>query len=195
MKLQAKKTRVRSTVAVAVVAACVALLPAHADAQHPRWRYYDHGRYYLHPALRGTDVRVPSHRITRAGPEQIIVGEVNRHRAAAGLRPLRVDSRLRTAAMKYAKVMADYNDLNHGLRGTTPWGRAAAEGYPSSLVWENIAYDFGTSVNAAATVNRWMNSAGHRANILVPNLTDVGVGISISTTHNKVFYCLKLGQR
>jgi uncharacterized protein YkwD len=91
-----------------------------------------------------------------------------------GCSALRVDSRLRTAARGHSKDMhvRDYFEHN-SPDGRTPWDRIKAVGYTQAGA-ENIAEGYAT---AQAVVDGWMNSPGHRANILNCSLKAVGIGI------------------
>ena len=60
-----------------------------------------------------------------------------------------------------------------GSGGTTASDRANLAGYQSPSVGENIAAGYMT---AQEVVDGWMNSPGHRENILNPNYTEIGVG-------------------
>ncbi len=59
--------------------------------------------------------------------------------------------------------------------GSRPWDRAAAAGSRCRTVGENIACG---QRSAAEVVRGWMNSPGHRANILRPEFTRIGVGLA-----------------
>ena len=100
----------------------------------------------------------------------------NAHRARAGCPALRVDSRLVTAARRHSQDMARRRYFSHtSPGGTTPWQRIAATGYPRAAMAENIAAGQPT---AAAVVDAWMRSAGHRRNILNCGMRAVGVGLA-----------------
>jgi hypothetical protein len=110
--------------------------------------------------------------------EQILI-LVNQRRAEEGLRPLRIQSQLQAAAQGYAEYMARTGVFSHtGRDGSTPFSRMAAAGYRGTLMGENIARGFNT---AASVMDAWMNSPGHRANILNPGYTDLGIGIAGNT--------------
>jgi uncharacterized protein YkwD len=97
----------------------------------------------------------------------------NIERSKNGCAALRVDPRLQTAAELHSKDMVDRNYFDHTTPdGKGPGDRAAAQGYPN---WsgENIAQGYPTS---AAVVQGWMNSPGHRANILNCQSKATGVG-------------------
>lgn len=68
--------------------------------------------------------------------------------------------------------MARNNFFDHkGSDGSMPWDRVARTGYRYSTAGENIA---GGSRGAQAAFNSWMNSQGHRENILRPQFTQMG---------------------
>ncbi|SFD00219.1 CAP domain-containing protein [Streptomyces aidingensis] len=101
---------------------------------------------------------------------------VNEARAEAGCRPLAPDTGLDGLAKAFSQDMAARNFFDHvDPDGRTPWDRAEARGI-TSLGGENIARG---QQNAAAVMESWMNSEGHRANILNCDFTTLGVGVHI----------------
>ncbi|MDT7726917.1 MAG: hypothetical protein QOI21_3493 [Actinomycetota bacterium] len=111
---------------------------------------------------------------SRAGQ---VVDLVNAERAKVGCAPLTIDSRLAIVAQGHSADMSRRNYFAH----TTPEGvtfdqRIKAAGYARPGA-ENIAKG---STTAAQTMDMWMNSSGHRANILNCNLTKIGVGVVTS---------------
>jgi uncharacterized protein YkwD len=97
----------------------------------------------------------------------------NTERSNAGCDALRPDARLAEAAGAHSADMAVRDYFSH----TTPEGlsfvdRVRAAGYPSPG-GENIAWG---QRNPAAVVEDWMNSPGHRRNILNCDFTAIGVG-------------------
>jgi uncharacterized protein YkwD len=106
--------------------------------------------------------------------EDAVIRLTNEERAAAGCSPLRADSRLRTAARRHSMDMGAHDYFSHTSRnGDTFADRIEAAGYPDPGA-ENIARGYPT---AAAVMKGWMNSEGHRANILNCGLGAVGVGV------------------
>lgn len=106
-----------------------------------------------------------------------VLALVNQQRANAGCGALTADSRLGTAAQKFSEDMSARNYFSH----TTPDGvtfdqRIKAAGYPSPAA-ENIAKG---STTAAKTMDMWMNSDGHRRNILNCSYQKLGVGLARS---------------
>jgi len=115
-------------------------------------------------------------RITVA--EDTVTEIVNRERAKAGCtQMLHTDERLRKAARAHSADMAKQNYFSHvGLDGSSFVDRIARAGYPrSSAAAENIAYGYAT---AADVMKGWMNSEGHRNNILNCSLKAIGVGLA-----------------
>lgn len=106
--------------------------------------------------------------------ERMLVELTNRERAEAGLPPLRPESRLATAAREHSANMARQQKMDHVLDDKGPTERVRDAGYDGFGWGENIA--FGQQTPAQA-IEVWMNSPGHRANILGEQYTHIGVGI------------------
>ncbi|MEV5825649.1 CAP domain-containing protein [Spirillospora sp. NPDC052242] len=117
----------------------------------------------------------PTYRTTGASTaERAVIELTNDERADAGCGPLRTDERLMTAAERHSADMAANDYFSHtSQNGDTPWDRMEAAGY-SSPGAENIAKGYGS---AEAVVRGWMNSPGHRRNILNCDLRAIGVGM------------------
>jgi len=110
-----------------------------------------------------------------ASPAQEMLTLVNAERSKAGCAPVRLDARLNNAAAKHSTDMAANNYFSHTSRnGASFVTRIKAEGYPTPRS-ENIAAGRTT---AQATLTQWMNSAGHRRNILDCTAKDMGVGVA-----------------
>ncbi len=106
--------------------------------------------------------------------EQRVLQLTNQERAKNGLAPLKGNAELNYAADKYAEVMAQRHVLSHtGPDGSTPRDRAKAVGFEAQTIGENIAVGQKTPEQV---VDAWMKSPGHRANILNPRYTEIGVG-------------------
>jgi uncharacterized protein YkwD len=106
---------------------------------------------------------------------QNLLNETNNQRIANGLGSLAINGKLNQAAQNKANDMAARDYWSHNTPdGQTPWTFVTAAGYSYQTVGENLAYGFSTS---SATVTGWMNSAGHRANILNVNYQEVGFGV------------------
>lgn len=97
---------------------------------------------------------------------------LNRERAAQNLPELRWDDALFKAARQHALLMLNLNSLEHQLPGEPPLNeRLAAAGARFSFIAENIA----SGSNAQTIHSGWMNSPGHRQNILNSRVTAVGI--------------------
>ena len=102
---------------------------------------------------------------------------VNQHRSSAGCSPLTLDARLNQAATAHSQDMAANDYFSHTSQdGRNPFQRMESAGYPSPGA-ENIAMGY---PDAQAVVTGWMNSDGHRANILNCSLTTMGLGTADS---------------
>ncbi|MGW0464322.1 CAP domain-containing protein [Streptomyces sp. NPDC003027] len=103
-----------------------------------------------------------------------VVRLVNLERAKVGCVPVRSDAELTELADAFSEDMARRGFFDHtDPDGATPWDRAAKAGI-SGMGGENIARG---QVDAAAVMSSWMNSDGHRANILNCDYTSLGVGV------------------
>ncbi|MGW0603697.1 CAP domain-containing protein [Streptomyces sp. NPDC002640] len=103
---------------------------------------------------------------------------VNQERAAAGCSPVKADSGLTELADDFSSAMAEQDFFDHtDPSGATPWDRAAAAGV-SNLGGENIARG---QADAAAVMDAWMQSDGHRANILNCDFKTLGVGVHFAS--------------
>ncbi len=87
---------------------------------------------------------------------------------------LQISSQLTSAAQGHSADMALNDYFSHtSLDGRSPWDRIRAEGYNFWSAAENIAAGYPTPTSVVAA---WMESDGHRANILNCDLEDIGVG-------------------
>ena len=104
-----------------------------------------------------------------------VLAQMNAQRQANGCAtPLVYNQKLWNAAQRFAYHLASNAYLSHtGKDGSTMVSRVEAEGYTWTALAENVAAGYGTPTSV---VTGWMGSAGHRANILNCNLTEVGVG-------------------
>jgi uncharacterized protein YkwD len=104
-----------------------------------------------------------------------LLAATNQARATNGLGALTLNAKLNSGAQAKAQDMIAKNYWAHNAPdGTQPWKFFTAYGYQYQKAGENLAYGFDGSNQA---VNGWMNSAGHRANILGA-YKDIGFGIA-----------------
>ena len=114
--------------------------------------------------------------------EVAIVEMTNAFRKQHKLAAVRPNARLEAAARAYAQVLARGRDLSHTLQGTTPATRAQKAGYGYCQIAENLAMasdsrGFSARDYADRAVRGWQRSPGHRRNLLLPHLTDIGVAV------------------
>ncbi|MCD0442717.1 CAP domain-containing protein [Glycomyces sp. A-F 0318] len=108
-----------------------------------------------------------------ADAESAVLDLVNDYRADNGCGSLDRDGRLDAAALLHAEDMAVNDYFSHTSQdGRSPTDRANEQGYDGG-VGENIAYGY---PDAEAVMEGWMNSEGHRANILNCGYSVIGVG-------------------
>ena len=106
--------------------------------------------------------------------DQQVLNLVNQYRAQNGLSALILSQELDQAADKYANRMATGDFFSHtDPNGSTPFTRMRAEGYQYTTAGENIAAGYATP---ESVVQGWINSPGHRANILNANYKHMGIG-------------------
>jgi uncharacterized protein YkwD len=115
-----------------------------------------------------------------------IVEMTNQVRRKQNLTELRVNAMLAKAARAYAERLARSGQFSHTADGRNPGKRAESAGYKPCAVAENIAMDrnsqgFDSGQLAMQAVAGWMNSAPHRANILMASATEIGVGVAKSS--------------
>ncbi len=110
-----------------------------------------------------------------SGSEATVLALVNEARAAAGCGAVRADPALAAVARAHSADMRDRDYFSHDTpEGLSPFDRAEAAGITSARA-ENIAAG---QRDAAAVMDAWMNSPGHRANILNCSLSTLGVGVA-----------------
>jgi len=110
-----------------------------------------------------------------------VIAYTNQQRARNGLPAFTTSTKLMDAAQLQARQMAQYQRLSHEISGA-PYpnlaSRLQAVGYVYRDAAENIAWN---QRDAQAAVASWMNSTGHRANILDPSLIQIGAAMARSS--------------
>lgn len=105
-----------------------------------------------------------------------LVSDTNVARQQAGLPPLQVNEKLNQAAFMKANDMLAHNYWAHvSPTGVTPWKWLTDTGYDYDSAGENLAKNF---PDAQSTVNAWMASPTHRANVLGDTYKDVGFAVA-----------------
>lgn len=123
--------------------------------------------------------------------QQQILTLVNVERKKANLQPLTLNSQLGQAAQNHTNDMVSKRYFSHtSPSGGTMTSRVNATGYVYSTIGENIAAGSST---ANATMTQWMNSPGHRANILNPKFRELGVGYAPSNDQYRYYWTQVFG--
>ena len=118
----------------------------------------------------------PSDEITAAN----VLRLMNEYRASEGLAPLHGDERLDLAAADRMHQMEEESFWSHeSPRGESPFQWLGRHAYHYRSAGENLAYGFET---ARLLVQSWMESRGHRANILSADYEDCGIAIIDGST-------------
>ena len=117
--------------------------------------------------------------------EVAVVGRMNAIRRAPGLHPLRLNGRLRAAAVYHSRDMGRRGYFEHDSISGTPFWRRIERFYPSRgfdawTVGENLLWGSDT-YGASFAVREWMNSPPHRENLLSRSWREVGIGAAFFT--------------
>jgi uncharacterized protein YkwD len=141
------------TLAIAIVALCIAVAPAGATAKQPA------------TAMRSL--------------EQGMLANINALRRQHGLAPLRMSSKLVAAAKRHSTDMAARGYFSHTSANGTSFDRRIARFYPSggSRYWsvgENLLWS-SPDVDPAGALEMWFNSPPHRKNLLTPRWREIGL--------------------
>ena len=122
----------------------------------------------------GDVVKIPERNAAVDAYEKEVVRLVNEQRAAYGLRPLTENWELSRVARYKSQDMLERRYFSHtSPTYGNPFEMMTAFGLSYRTAGENIAYGYRTP---QAVVDGWMNSSGHRANILNASFTQIGVG-------------------
>jgi uncharacterized protein YkwD len=106
--------------------------------------------------------------------EQYLLAAANQERAARNLPLLHRDSNLARAAAQHAQVMAEHGSISHQFPGEPELSaRGSAMGVTFSLISENVA----EAPSAVQIHDMWMQSPGHRANLLDPAVDAAGISV------------------
>ena len=141
--------------------------------------------------------------------ERLIIAYTNEERKKAGLPPFIHDSMISTIARNHSRNMAQTGQYSHKINGKDQTARALAAGYDCRAYRSDGSYSYGLAENidqlqrvkkrtrvgqgpwqaskysnqqqmAREHVQRWMDSPGHRKNILSPESKRIGVGVSVT---------------
>ena len=116
---------------------------------------------------------------------------INKQRTSNGLSTLQIDSEVQRAARIKAQDMVNNNYFSHtSPTYGSPFEMLKSFKVPYNTAGENIA---GNSSNTAA-VNAWMNSSGHRANILNSSFNYTGIGVVNGSQYGKIYVQMFIGK-
>jgi uncharacterized protein YkwD len=116
---------------------------------------------------------------TVADVEHALLDAVNAARAESGLAALKLDAALETAARAHTENLLAHSAFTHDFvdaSGPTPFGGWIARWYRGSCAGENLASG-SPSLTVEQAVQLWLNSPGHRANMLSARFTTIGVAL------------------
>ena len=128
---------------------------------------------------------------TLTADEQEVFNLINQQRASNGLSALKIDLEVQRVAKIKAQDMIDSNYFSHNSPTYgSPFDMLNSFKVSYKTAAENIA---GNSSNSAA-VTAWMNSAGHKANILNSSYNYTGIGVVRSPTYGKIYVQMFVGK-
>lgn len=116
--------------------------------------------------------------------------EVNAYRHKNGVPPLVLDARLSRAAAMHSEDQARRDRMSHyGSDGSKPMDRAARAGYRPKIASENVASGYKSFSDVMCG---WEGSAGHRENLLRPNVKAAGMAMTQSSS-GRPYWTLVMG--
>lgn len=118
---------------------------------------------------------------------------ISAYRATKGLGPVTVDPTLMAIATVHSDRMARDNKMAHVLPGEGSYTqRIAAGGFRASMAAENVAAGQGS---LAEVLDAWKKSPGHNANLLLPNVSKIGIALAVAPDSTyKTWWTLELGE-
>ena len=149
-------------IAVKYQAGCQEIIDANSQVSNPN---------LIYP---GQKLNIPTKSSEETSTEQEILKLVNSERSKQGLSPLTLDWELSRVAKFKSEDMRDNNYFSHtSPTYGSPFNMMKSFGITYKSAGENIAAG---QQSSAEVMQSWMNSSGHRANILSKNYTQLGVG-------------------
>jgi uncharacterized protein YkwD len=130
------------------------------------------------------DVRLIPNRHNAARVRKAVLCLMNVERTSRGLRPLRASAQLRSAATAYSRTMVRKRFFAHvSPQGSTMLSRirkgtSYLQRVRDWALGENLGWGAGAYATPAHMVQEWMDSAGHRDNILNARFRHVGIGVA-----------------
>ena len=122
--------------------------------------------------------RIATQSVSIAQMEAQVQQRINAIRQQHGLTPLRTNEKLARVARSYSKRMAEQRFFSHtSPSGDTMVDRVRSAGVFYFMVGENLFMCTNIAQPVPASIEGWMNSPGHRANILRSEYRETGIGI------------------
>lgn len=122
----------------------------------------------------------------------VLLHSLNTARQSIGLRPVSLNSQLNQAAALQAQYTADQRQLSHqDVTGNQVDARVERFGYQWESVAENLLANW--TLDGTATFQQWQNSPSHNANMMNPNITEVGLAYHV-TSYGQVYHAMVLAR-
>jgi uncharacterized protein YkwD len=163
---------------LAIIIALTAAAPAGAFTlpYHPQRHIHPHP---VAPARPAAPAPKPTTAPTVEATEDALLAAVNAARSANGLAALALDASLETAARAHTENLLAHDAFTHDfvdVSGSTPFGGWIGRYYSGACAGENLASG-SPSLTPEQAVRLWLNSPGHRANMLSTRFTTVGIAL------------------
>lgn len=130
------------------------------------------------PTNKPSKPALPSQSTNAAKIEAGVRQSINKVRQEKGLKSLQNNEKLAEVARNYSRQMAEKNFFSHtGADGSTVSQRVEAAGIIYWVVGENLFKGTNITQPVKIAVEGWLESPGHRANIMRPWFTETGVGV------------------
>lgn len=132
--------------------------------------------------------------------EAAIIEMTNAYRGRQKLGAVTANPTLSEAARAYAAYLAKHGQFSHTADGRGAGDRVVSAGYAWCEVAENLAMHldsrgFQSRALAEKAVEGWINSPGHRANLVAPHMTEIGVGVASAPGRDPKFISVQLFAR
>ena len=123
--------------------------------------------------------------------EQEVLNLINKNREERGIKTLKTYSKLQQIAKLKAVDIVTNNYFSHNSPTLgTPFEMLKSYGIDYKISGENLA----GNINSERAVNAWMNSSGHKANILNSSFNYTGIGVVNSSKYGKIFVQMFIGK-
>jgi uncharacterized protein YkwD len=147
-----------------------------------------------HTATQRTSAKADTSKVAR-----MVVEQTNALRRQHELPSLKRNQKLVETARYFVAFMARTEKYGHRADGQNPSERADEHGYEYCIVLENIGYAYGVTgfeseELADQFMSGWRNSAGHRENLLDPDVLETGVAVSESANERQYFVVQMFGR-